>query len=139
MVSSSGSTPTSGSSIALDTNRVIAVLNGQAAAVAALQGWTEVCLPIPVVAELRFGALNSQNAQQNLSRVEGIVSRCRILTATLPTADAYARLRLLLKRNGTPVPENDLWIAALCLEYGLPLATDDAHFKSVPGLTLVGA
>ena len=48
----------------------------------------------------------------------------------------YARLRGALTRAGTPIPENDLWIAALAVEHGWPLATRDAHFARVPGLTV---
>jgi predicted nucleic acid-binding protein len=127
----------SGNSLALDTSRAIGVLNGEPTAVASISGWLETCLPVPVVAELRFGALNSQNVAKNQQRVEALVAACRVLPATASTADEYARLRLALKRKRTPIPENDLWIAALCAEYGLPLATDDGHFAAVPGLTIV--
>jgi len=46
-------------------------------------------------------------------------------------------VKLALKMAGTPIPENDLWIAAAALEHGLPLATRDAHFRHVPGLTVL--
>lgn len=57
-----------------------------------------------------------------------------LLPLTAETARQYARLRGALKRAGTPIPENDLWIAALAIEHGWPLATRDAHFACVPGL-----
>jgi predicted nucleic acid-binding protein len=53
------------------------------------------------------------------------------------TATTYARLRIALKKLAKPIPENDLWIAAVAAEHGLPLATRDAHFSVVPGLTTV--
>jgi hypothetical protein len=54
----------------------------------------------------------------------------------LATAAHYGRLKALLARAGTPIPENDLWIASLALERGWPLATRDAHFGRVPGLVV---
>lgn len=69
---------------------------------------------VPVIGERRYGALNSQRAEGNVARVEKLVVRCRVLEATNTTTVAYARLRLDLKRRGKPIPENDLWIAALC-------------------------
>jgi tRNA(fMet)-specific endonuclease VapC len=52
------------------------------------------------------------------------------------TAEHYARLFVQLKRAGTPIPDNDLWIAALALEHDLQLITRDRHFKSIPQLLL---
>lgn len=91
-------------------------------------------LPVPVVGELRYGALNSRRSAENLAEVERLVSRCRVLDITAATADVYARLRLGLKEKGKPIPENDLWIAALCVEHEVPLVTLDGHFDVIKGL-----
>ncbi len=56
------------------------------------------------------------------------------MNVTATTAEVYARLRLDLKQKGKPIPENDLWIAALCVEHHVPLAASDAHFDAVDGL-----
>jgi tRNA(fMet)-specific endonuclease VapC len=53
---------------------------------------------------------------------------------TTVTAEVYARLRLRLREKGQPIPENDLWIAAICVEHQLPLATLDGHFEAVESL-----
>ena len=50
------------------------------------------------------------------------------------TAEQYARLFVQLKRAGKPVPDDDLWIAALVLEHDLTLITRDRHFARVPQL-----
>jgi len=122
-----------GSSVALDTSVAIDLLAGKAAAV--LPGHpTEILLPVPVVGELRYGALNSRRAAANLAEVERLVSRCRVLDVTPATAAVYARLRIRLKEKGTPIPENDLWIAALCVEHQVRLVTLDAHFDAVDEL-----
>ena len=126
----------SGSSLALDTNRAIAVLNGSADASAVMARFHDIALPVPVIAELRYGALLSTRSEQNLAGVERLVSRCRPLNATIATAEIYARLRVALRRKGRPIPENDLWIAAICVEHDVPLWTDDAHFAAVDALQL---
>jgi predicted nucleic acid-binding protein len=70
-------------------------------------------------------------------QVGTLVRRCRVLEITANTAAVYARLRLGLKSKGKPIPENDLWIAAICVEHQVPLATLDAHFDVVDGLERV--
>ena len=83
-----------GNSVALDTSVAIDLLAGKAAAV--LPGHpTEILLPVPVVGELRYGALNSRRAAANLAEVERLVSRCRVLDvtpATLPPTPTASRL-----------------------------------------------
>ena len=102
-----------GNSIALDTSVAIAVLAGQAGSLLS-QSLEQFLLPVPVVGELQYGALNSKRHAENLAEVERLVARCRVLDVTAATAAVYARLRLVLKEKGKPTPENDLWIAALC-------------------------
>jgi tRNA(fMet)-specific endonuclease VapC len=119
-----------GNSVALDTSVAIAVLAGQAARFLA-RGFAEFLLPVPVIGELRYGALNSRRSAENLSEVERLVSGCRVLDTTATTAAVYATLRLGLTRKGKPIPENDLWIAALCVEHPVPLAATDGHFDAI--------
>jgi len=126
-----------GKTIALDTNVAIAVLNNTGD----IRGWVApyetVCLPVPVVGELLFGARNSRRPDENCDRVRTLVSSCRILAADLATAETYSCVRRQLKQAGTPIPENDVWIAALCVQNALPLATSDEHFERVDGLEIV--
>jgi tRNA(fMet)-specific endonuclease VapC len=123
----------SGNSVALDTSVAIAVLAGQAGSLLS-QSVEQFLLPVPVIGELRYGALNSRRSAENLAEVERLVSRCRILDITAPTATVYAQLRLRLKEKGKPIPENDLWIAALCVEHQTPLVTLDGHFDEIEEL-----
>jgi len=60
-----------------------------------------------------------------------------VIPLGLETADSYALLYRSLRRQGTPIPSNDLWIAASCLEHGALLFSLDAHFERVPGLRLI--
>ena len=125
-----------GSSVALDTNQAIRVLNDVAAVVAWLNSFSEVCLPVTVLGELRFGAMKPARPPANLSKIESLAARCRLRDIRGTTTERYARVRFDLLRKGRPIPENDVWIAATCLEHGVPLATDDGHFDAVEGLQL---
>ena len=125
-----------GSKIALDTNQAIAILN-KGIKVDKVPAYDEIYLPVPVVGELRFGALNSQHQTENMERIEKLVRRCEVLPIDEQTTSVYARIRRDLKHKGRPIPGNDVWIAALCLQHGIPLATSDHHFSAVAELQLV--
>lgn len=128
-----------GNSVALDTNHAIHLLNDDPVVVEWLKGFTELCLPATVLGELRFGSMKSARPQANLAKVDRLAARCTNIDVTAKTADVYARLRLQLLRKGRPIPENDVWIAATCLEHALPLATTDGHFTHVEGLRVLTA
>jgi tRNA(fMet)-specific endonuclease VapC len=128
-----------GDRVALDTNIAVAVPNDDPVTLRWLGSFAELGLPVVVIGELRFGARNSAQVAENLARVDRLMSRCRVLDITRSTADVYSRARLELKRSGQPVPENDLWIAAICLDLRLPLARLDRHFSPVSGLSIVHA
>lgn len=125
-----------GNRVGLDANVAIAVLNDAQGAGDWVRGFEQIYLPVPVVGELIFGALNSQRSQENSTRVQELVNRCTVLEAKASTAFVYAQIRLQLRRRGKPIPENDLWIAALCLEHNIPLATEDTHFSEINGLAV---
>jgi tRNA(fMet)-specific endonuclease VapC len=125
-----------GSRIALNTNIAVQLLNGVPAILHRLSSFAELVLPVPVVGELRYGALNSAHRAQNTAKVEQLVSRCAPIGIDLPTAEVYARVRSELRVKGTPIPENDIWIAAICVQHGLPLMTLDQHLTHVNGLRI---
>jgi tRNA(fMet)-specific endonuclease VapC len=94
----------------------------------------EIILPVVVVGELLFGAENS--ARLYLPRYLEFMAACIVVPLARETAIVYAQTRLALKRNGRPIPMNDIWIAAQCLEHGWVLVTDDSDFDYVDGLLL---
>ena len=53
-------------------------------------------------------------------------------TVTRTTADRFGRIAAALRVKSTPIPTNDLWIAALCVQHDLTLASRDAHFEQLP-------
>ncbi len=93
-------------------------------------------LPITVCGELLFGAKNSgRNAANELKYVR-FINTCIVLNADFLFANQYAIIRKQLKNIGRPIPENDIWIAAICVINNLELATRDKHFQYVDGLQL---
>ncbi|MCK9418728.1 MAG: type II toxin-antitoxin system VapC family toxin [Nitrospirae bacterium] len=123
--------------IALDTDVSIKFLNGDTNIDAVLLKYSEICLPAIVVGELVFGALNSKHAEQNLARHRKLIHSTKILAITEATANTYAKIRLALKKKGKPIPENDLCIAATCIEHKLPLMSCDGHFEYIDQLNLM--
>ena len=123
--------------VALDTNVAVAINNGRPREVAWVKTLTVVCLPTPVLGELLYGAANSARAAANRQQVLRLRALCQLLPVDEVVAEQYAIVRLALKARGRPIPENDVWIAAVCLGHGVPLATADAHFSAVDGLQLI--
>jgi len=122
--------------VALDTSVAVRFLNGDEAVVAQVLALTTVILPTVVVGELLFGAENSSRSLQNLPRYLEFIETCEVVKLGRETAVVYARTRLALKQKGRPIPMNDVWIAAQCLEHGWRLVTDDSDFGYVDGLML---
>ena len=81
-----------------------------------------------------FAAGSRENA--NRSELTQFISttRVRVVASTAATADLYALVYAALRRKGQPIPTNDIWIAASCLEHGAALLTLDAHFQAIDGL-----
>ncbi|MBN2444137.1 MAG: type II toxin-antitoxin system VapC family toxin [Spirochaetales bacterium] len=126
----------SGNKIILDTNQIIFILNNSGD-ISWLKKYDIVYLPVIVIGELLFGALNSKNKDKNLEKLDKIIQKCTILNVTHLTSQIYAKIRLSLKKKGKPIPENDLWIAAICIEHNLPLLTADNHFREIEELKMV--
>lgn len=123
--------------VVLDTNIVIAYLNGEQSLVNKLMALTRPSLSVVVLGELFFGALNSTKVDHNLSRIESFSAICAILPITEKTSRIFGHIKSELKRSGTPIPENDIWIAAQCREHGCRLMTRDNHFAAVTQLSVL--
>jgi tRNA(fMet)-specific endonuclease VapC len=120
----------------LDTNVVIALFRAELDVRNRITAAQQIYLPVAVVAELWYGALGSQQSEQNLHRLEQFVISNSVLNCDLLTARHYAEIKTALKVAGTPIPENDIWIAATARQYGLSLATRDTHFSRIADLSV---
>jgi predicted nucleic acid-binding protein len=122
--------------VALDTNRLTALFRGDAELAELLAGCDEVVIPLIVLAEIKAGFLGGSQHQRNEVLLQKLLAKPTV-TVLLPsreTADHYAKLYVQLKRSGKPIPDNDLWIAALAPEKDLVLITRDPHFEHIPQL-----
>jgi tRNA(fMet)-specific endonuclease VapC len=122
--------------VALDTNRLTDLFQGDRELADHLSRCDEVWLPLMVLGEIQAGFYGGTQQHRNeiLLRSFLIQPTVGVLMPVRATAEHYARLFVQLKRAGTPIPDNDIWIAALALEHDLVLITRDRHFEFVPQL-----
>lgn len=118
----------------LDTNAVSALLVGDPALGEILAADQRHQLPVIVIGEYRFGLLHSRHREQLQQLLDMLVLESDVLPVDETTAEEYARVRDELRRKGRPIPENDIWIAALARQHGRPLVSRDGHFDDVPEL-----
>ncbi len=123
----------------IDTNVYSGFLRGERGCVAALRAAHEIHLPLIVLAELLAGFAAGTRVQRNRHQLAQFMAspRVHLLKPDEKTAQHYADIFARLRRRGTPIPTNDLWIAALARQHRLPLLSGDAHFSAVDGLEAV--
>jgi tRNA(fMet)-specific endonuclease VapC len=122
--------------LALDTNRYTDLCRGDLSVVETVEHADEVWLPFIVLGELRAGfAVGTQG-----TRNEAVLRRFLLkpgvgaLYADEHTTHLYGAIYRQLRKQGTPIPTNDMWIAALVMQHSLVLFARDAHFDSLPQL-----
>ncbi len=120
----------------LDTNAVIALQKADPDILKYLEADTEILLPAIVVGELYFGAYNSGMVDANVRVIDEFVLDNLILDCDAITGKLFGQIRSQLKRKGRPIPENDIWIAAVAQQHDLTLVSRDEHFSEVDGLKL---
>ena len=91
-------------------------------------------LPVVVLGEFRYGARFSKGRTLLESKLDRLIETNMVLQIDEITSRAYADIRTKLRHQGTPIPENDIWIAALALQHKLKLITRDRHFDFIDGL-----
>ncbi|MEO5923100.1 MAG: type II toxin-antitoxin system VapC family toxin [Bryobacteraceae bacterium] len=122
----------------LDTNALSAYADGVPAVVAMVDAAPSVEVPVIALGEYAFGIEGSRRAVAYREWLVEFVEVSRVLTITKETAAQYAQARVELKLAGSPIPANDLWIAALARQHRLPILSRDRHFDSVKGIRRIG-
>jgi tRNA(fMet)-specific endonuclease VapC len=120
--------------IAIDTNRYVDFAKGVPEAVQRFRRADEILVPFVVLGELRAGFAGGGRAGENEANLVRFLDSRRVDLgfADEGTTHHYARLFQQLRRQGTPIPTNDLWIAALVVQHELHLFARDAHFDHLP-------
>ena len=115
----------------LDTNIIIALLSGDTSLQKHIQNTEEIFIPIIAVGELYFGARKSKRIKENIVRIDEYVASSAVLGCDTQTAQEYGLIKNRLRERGRPIPENDIWIAAIAKQHNLALVTRDEHFREV--------
>ena len=123
--------------VALDTNALSAFADGSDTLGEALMPFRSLALPVTVLGEYRYGLLGSKKKGRLEEWLDELLLDIRVLETSARTSVVYARVRHQLRAAGTPVPENDVWIAASAIEHRLPIMSRDRHFKAVKGLEVL--
>ena len=118
----------------LDSNGLSALAEGEPALEPLLRKAAQIAIPVIVLGEYRYGIAHSRDRKHYEEWLTAYLSRFRILEVDEETTISYRDVRMELKRAGTPIPSNDVWIAALCRQHRLPLLSRDRHFDAVPGI-----
>ena len=125
--------------LVLDTNYYSALAKNNPRVSLLVRSSEEVALPHTVVGELLGGFYYGSQFDKNYSDLKRVLAKptCRILMPSMETAKIYGRLYADLKRRGKMIPTNDIWIAALTIEYEGTLASYDKDFKVIPDIKLI--
>ena len=118
----------------LDTNIIIRLFTGDSAIQKKMLNGDNLFLPSPAIGELYYGAQKSGKVAENLHRTNTFVENHILLSCDLETAQWYGIIKNQLRRKGRPIPNNDIWIAAIAMQHDLILVTRDAHFDEVESL-----
>jgi tRNA(fMet)-specific endonuclease VapC len=120
----------------LDTSAYSGFRRGVPSVVEKISGSDSVLISPVMLGELMYGFRKGSKFDQNLRMLRRFLEHEAVEVAPLGevTADRYSRIVLQLKKDGSPIPANDVWIAAQAMEHGADLLTSDRHFEKISGL-----
>jgi tRNA(fMet)-specific endonuclease VapC len=118
----------------LDTNIVIALFSEETEVQEKAQNAGVVALAPPIIGELYYGAQKSNKVSENRHRIDSFVQQNAFFPCDLETAGWFGIIKDQLRRKGSLIPDNDIWIAAVAMQRGLILATRDSHFDEIESL-----
>jgi len=125
-----------GNNVLLDTNIISAWLKGEKSIADLIDDQEHIFIPVIVIGEMHYGAQYSTNVEKNRINIQKVINHYEVLYVDQDTALVYGVIKAELRKKGCPIPENDIWIAAIAKQHDLTLITRDAHFKNVTGLQI---
>ena len=120
----------------LDTNIIIDWFRGDEKTISFLNNF-DFEIPVIVIGELFYVAENSSKKAKHFEQIKSFIKEVSIINSTNETAKIYASIKSQLKQEGKPIPENDIWIAAIAIENNKSLVTNDQHFTLIKGLKII--
>lgn len=125
--------------VAIDTNRYVDLCKGVAETVEVLETADAVIVPFVVLGELRAGFLLGRRQVENERALHQLLLKdgVDVFYADDQTTHHYASVYRQLRKQGTPIPTNDMWLAALVLQHNLALHARDRHFDHLPQLVRI--
>ena len=122
--------------VLLDTSAYVAFKLNNAEIVKTIVNADQIIFSPVVLGELMFGFRNGSKFKKNMNELDQFLSHEAVDLVAMGkvTSDRYSRIASQLKGHGTPIPTNDIWIAAQTMEHGAELITTDSHFKKIAGL-----
>ena len=123
----------------LDTNAYTALMRGDASVAHQTRKAEAVVMSAVVVGELLYGFRHGTRYRENLRQLDSFLEMPQVefLPVDRDTADRFGLVAAALRRRGTPIPSNDIWIAAQALKSGAVLLSHDSHFGAIDGLAFV--
>ncbi len=118
----------------LDTNIAIALFAGDPIIQEKVRESDNIVVATPIIGELCFGAQKSNKVSENLQKIDILVEQSLFLSCDLETARWYGIIKNQLQSKGRPIPNNDIWIAAIAIQHELILVTRDTHFDGIDTL-----
>lgn len=118
----------------LDTNIIIDYLKNKLATPAWFSNPFSMYVSQITIGELLFGVEMSTKKQENKNAYMTFCHKIQIMPVDFEVACEYAKVKAALRKQGTPIPENDMWLAATALAFDLIMVTGDKHFSSIPNL-----
>lgn len=125
--------------VVVDTNVIIDIIRGDAVLPQLIGQFDRVLVPLVVLGELHAGFSETRADRAKRKAVERFLAVPSVQTATLTeeTVGCYASIHRQLKKAGTPIPQNDVWIAAVAMEHGAVLCSRDRDFRAVANLRII--
>lgn len=121
----------------LDTNAVSGILSGDRKLETILASRPVHELPVIVIGEYAFGLARSEYKKSLSPLFDALIAESTVLEVQRETATFYAKIRDGLRKKGRPIPENDIWIAALAMQHELAIVTKDQDFHEIPGIRTI--
>lgn len=127
-------------SLVLDSNALIALFDGDEEVREIISSAEKVLVPAIVLGEVQLGINNTKRGRTTQKALKKFLDQpfVEVLNVGSETASYFATVMKYLMEHGTPIPTDDVWIAAGALETGSVLLTRDGHFSNVPMVRTVG-